>query len=62
METRLHSRILIARSEEELQLTVNNLQKTVSDFNMKLSSHETKIMAFQGQESIRSKIYTKNLI
>jgi hypothetical protein len=41
---------------------VYNLQLVATEFNLEVSTTETKIMAFQGKEHVRSKICIENTI
>jgi hypothetical protein len=52
--------VFIASSEDELQRTIYNLQKTVLDFDMSISIQKTKIMAFSGKYPVRTKICINN--
>jgi hypothetical protein len=52
--------VFIATSEDELQQAIYNLQKTISDFDMSISTEKTKIMAFLGKDPVRSKICINN--
>jgi hypothetical protein len=52
--------VLIASSEDELQRTIYNLQKTISDLDMSISIEKTNIMALSGKDPIRRKICINN--
>jgi hypothetical protein len=51
---------VITTSEDKLQRAIYNLQKTISDFDMSISTEKTKIMAFLGKGPVRSKICMNN--
>ncbi|KAJ4427690.1 hypothetical protein ANN_25339 [Periplaneta americana] len=44
-------------NEDELQYSIYHLNIIAQNFNMKISPNKTKIMAFQGKQQVRSKIY-----
>jgi hypothetical protein len=46
--------MFLARSENDLQYSVCNLNNTAAEFSMKITSEETKVMAFRGPEQVRS--------
>jgi hypothetical protein len=52
--------VLIATSEDELQWAIYNLQKTISDSDMSISTEKSKIMPFLGKDPVRSKICINN--
>jgi ribosomal protein RSM22 (predicted rRNA methylase) len=54
--------VLIARSEDELQRAIHNLQKIVSDYDMSIYIKKTKIMAFSGIDPVRSKVCINNKV
>jgi hypothetical protein len=45
--------VLLAKSEDDLQYSVHNLNKTASKFSMKINAEKTRVMAFKGMEPIR---------
>jgi hypothetical protein len=47
--------LLIAKSEDELQWAIYNLQKTVLDFNMSISTDKTKLWHFQAKTLLGAK-------
>ena len=44
------------KTEDELQKSVYILNQMNKDYNLKISTNETKIMAFKGKHLVRSKI------
>jgi hypothetical protein len=48
--------IFIQDSEDELQKSVYILNQMSTDYNLKISTDNTKIMAFKGKRLVRSKI------
>jgi hypothetical protein len=48
--------VIIANSEDNLQRGVFTLNNTLNRFGMTISCKESKVMAFVGQEPVRSKI------
>lgn len=52
--------ILIAKSEDELQMFTHKLNIVMKGFNMQISEQKTKVMAFSGKHPIRSKILVEN--
>ena len=52
--------VLIASSENELQLATHKLNQVNSKYNMKISINKTKVLAFRGKEPIRCKIAIEN--
>ena len=52
--------VVIASSEDELQLATHKLNQVVSNFNMKISTKKTKVLAFRGKEQARCKIVINN--
>ena len=49
-------------SEDKLQKSVYILNQMSKDYNLKMSTDKTKIMAFQGKHLVRSKIETEGSI
>jgi hypothetical protein len=52
--------VLLAKSEEDLQYSVRNLNKIASEFSMEINAEKTRVMAFREMEPIRSKICINN--
>lgn len=52
----------MAKSEDELQKSIHKLERTATEYNMKMSAAKTKTMAFKGREPVRSKIIKTNKI
>jgi hypothetical protein len=52
--------VLLAKSEDDLQYSVHNLNKIASEFSMEINVQKTRVMAFRGMEPIRSKICINN--
>jgi hypothetical protein len=52
--------ILLARSEDDLQHSVHNLNKIASEFSMEINAKKTRVTDFRGMEPIRSKICINN--
>jgi hypothetical protein len=52
--------VLLAKSEDDLQYSVHNLNKRASEFFMQINAEKTRVMAFRGMEPIRSKICINN--
>jgi hypothetical protein len=48
--------VLLAKSEDDLQYSVHNLNKIASQFSMDINEEKTKVMAFREMEPNRSKI------
>jgi hypothetical protein len=54
--------VLLAKSEDDLQYSVHNLNKIASEVSMEINAQKTRVMAFRGMEPIRSKICINNKI
>ncbi|KAJ4450970.1 hypothetical protein ANN_02405 [Periplaneta americana] len=54
--------VLVANSEDNLQMGVFKLNKIIEECGMKISPEKNKIMAFEGTNPIRSKIVVENVI
>jgi hypothetical protein len=52
--------VLLAKSEDDLQYSVHNLNNIASEVSMEINSEKTRVMAFRGTEPIRSKICINN--
>jgi hypothetical protein len=52
--------VLLAKSEDDLQYSVHNLNNIASEFSMEINAEKTRVMAFRGMEPIRSKICFNN--
>jgi hypothetical protein len=52
--------VLLAKSEDDLQYSVHNLNKTASKFSMEINVEKTIVMAFRGMEPVISKICINN--
>jgi TusA-related sulfurtransferase len=52
--------LLLAKSEDDLQYSVHNLNKIASEFSMEINAEKSRVMAFRGMEPIRSKICINN--
>ena len=48
--------VIIQDSEDKLQKSVYILNQMSKDYNLKISMDKTKVMAFKGKHSVRSKI------
>ena len=48
--------VIIRDSEDKLQKSVYILNRMSKDYNLKISTHKTKIMTFRGKHLVRSKI------
>jgi hypothetical protein len=48
--------VFLAKSEDDLQYSVCNLNKIASQFSMEMNVEKTRVMAFRRTEPIRSKI------
>jgi len=48
--------VIIQDSEDKLQKSVYLLNQTSKDYNFKISTDKTKLMAFKGKHLVRSKI------
>jgi hypothetical protein len=46
--------VLVAKSEDDLQYSLRNLNKIASEFSMEINAEKTIVMAFRGMEPIRS--------
>lgn len=54
--------ILMAESEDDLQVAAYQLQLIMEKYNLKISNHKTKTMAFEGVDHRRCKIVLNNEI
>ena len=54
--------VIIQDTEEKLQKSVYILHQLSKDYNLKISTDKTKIMAFRGKHLMRSKIEIDRLI
>lgn len=54
--------VLIADSEDKLQISLHNLNKIATKYDMEISTDKTKILAFRGKDPIPSKICINNTI
>jgi hypothetical protein len=54
--------VLLAKFEDDLQYSVHNLNKIVSEFSMEIHTEKTRVMAFRGMEPIRCKTCINNKI
>jgi hypothetical protein len=52
--------VLLAKSEDDLQYSVDNLNKKASEFSMEINTEKSRVMAFRVMEPIRSKICINN--
>jgi hypothetical protein len=52
--------VLLAKSEDDLQYSVHNLNKIASEFSVEINAEKTRVKAFRGMEPIRSKICINN--
>lgn len=52
--------VVFAKSEDELQRLMFSLEKHTEDYELKISTEKTKVMAFKGREAVRSKIVVRN--
>jgi hypothetical protein len=43
----------LAKSEDDLQYSVHNLNKIASEFSMEINAEKTGVMVFRGVEPIR---------
>ena len=48
--------VIIQDTEDKLQKSVYILHQLSKDYNLKISTNKTKIMALKGKHSVRSKI------
>lgn len=51
---------VIANNEDCLQFSIFKLSQILEKYNMRISTNKTKVMAFRGQEPVRSKIVLNN--
>lgn len=51
---------IIQNNEDDLQRSIYRLKILCEDYNLKISKDKTKIMAFEGKETVRSKIIIDN--
>jgi hypothetical protein len=54
--------VILAKSEDELQRSVCDLQNRTKDFNVEIYTVKTKVMVFQAKVPIRSKIHIYNKV
>lgn len=54
--------VLIAETEDELQLNIYKLSKIARYYNCEISTSKTHIMAFCGKDPVRSKIVVENQV
>jgi hypothetical protein len=52
--------VLLAKSDDDLQYSVHNLNKIAYEFSMEINAEKTRVMAIRGMEPIRSKICINN--
>lgn len=52
--------VIISNSEDNLQRGLYTLNKILKDFGMEISAQKSKVMAFLGQDPVRSKIIHNN--
>jgi hypothetical protein len=64
MDTMLFAddQVLTAKSESDLQYSVHNLNKIAAKYFLEINIQKTKVMAFKGQEPVRSKVCINNKI
>jgi hypothetical protein len=48
--------VLLAKSEDDLQYSVHNLNKVASEFSVDINTDTTRVLAFRLMVPIRSKI------
>jgi hypothetical protein len=48
--------VIILKNEDDLQRSVDHLNQIYKQYNFKVSEYKTKVMAFWGKHTIRSKI------
>jgi predicted DNA-binding protein (UPF0278 family) len=48
--------VIIAENEENLQKAMHKLIKIIKEYNLTISTKKTKVMAFTGKHTVRSKI------
>lgn len=54
--------VLLGESEDELQLLLYKFSKMAEEYDCKISPTKTKVMAFVGEEPVRSKIVINNQV
>ncbi|KAJ4433985.1 hypothetical protein ANN_16304 [Periplaneta americana] len=52
--------IILANTEDNLQMAIHRLYQKAKEYNLEISIHKTKTMAFIGKNSIRTKIVINN--
>jgi hypothetical protein len=52
--------VLLAKSDDDLQYSVHNLNKIAYEFSMEINTEKTRVLANRGMEPIRSKIRINN--
>lgn len=50
--------VVIADKKEDVQKKIHLLKQIGNEFDMEISTHKTKTMAFRGREHVRTKIVT----
>jgi hypothetical protein len=52
--------VQVTKSEDDLQYSVHNLNRTASEFSIQINAVKIRFMAFRGMEPIRSKTCINN--
>ena len=52
--------VIMQKTEKDLQLAVFHLSQICKEYNLRISTQKTKVMAFRGKHPIRSKIIINN--
>jgi hypothetical protein len=54
-----YDQVIFAQSENELQMTIQLLNKTTLNYNLEISINKSTVMAYSGKYTVRSKIMIK---
>ena len=52
--------VIVTDSEDALQISIHTLQTVTSKYGLKISTSNTKTMAFKGRDAVRNKIVINN--
>lgn len=54
--------VILQENEDNLQISIYQLEQILKEYNLIVSVNKTKVMAFKGKESIRTKIVLQNMV
>jgi hypothetical protein len=58
----MDDQVIVVDSEDASQMSIHKWEKTTSKYGLKISTSQTKTMAFKGRDPVRSKIVINNNI